>query len=383
MSSKTESNAPGHIEQRLYFLDWLRILAFAILVLYHVGMYYVSWDFHVKSPHASPDLVPWMKLSDPWRMSLLFMISGSATACLLKNGMSRAFVRQRSMRLLLPLACGVLIVVPPQSYFEVVQKFEYTGNFAQFLRLYYAAHQGFCNTDGCLMLPTWNHLWFLPYLWAYTMLVCAVLWLWPTGLRQISRFVDSTFRGWGIVLVPMSWLFFLRVTLLASYPSTHAFWGDWFNHALYLTMFLLGATFVTLHPWARLARLRWPNLGLAMTFWAILTFTQPSKPSAHAITAIYQWSALVAAFGFAKTHLDKDSWLRSHLSEVIFPVYLLHQTIIIVMSQLLLPLRLPLAQEGTLLVLTTYGLSYAGYLLIKRTPVLQPWFGLKTARHKA
>ena len=62
--------------ERLYFLDWLRILAFAALVVYHVGMYYVSWDFHVKSPFAGPGLEPWMKLTEPWRMSLIFMISG-------------------------------------------------------------------------------------------------------------------------------------------------------------------------------------------------------------------------------------------------------------------------------------------------------------------
>ena len=39
--------------QRLFFLDWVRIIAFAVLVLYHVGMYYVTWDFHIKSLHAS------------------------------------------------------------------------------------------------------------------------------------------------------------------------------------------------------------------------------------------------------------------------------------------------------------------------------------------
>ena len=50
---------------RLFFLDWVRILAFAILVFYHVGMYYVTWEFHVKSPHASTVLEPWMRLSSP------------------------------------------------------------------------------------------------------------------------------------------------------------------------------------------------------------------------------------------------------------------------------------------------------------------------------
>lgn len=68
-------------------------------------MYYASWDFHVKSPFAGPDWVPWMKLSEPWQMSLLFMISGAVTATLLKKGPNLKFVRQRSARLLLPLLC--------------------------------------------------------------------------------------------------------------------------------------------------------------------------------------------------------------------------------------------------------------------------------------
>jgi hypothetical protein len=38
---------------RRYDLDWVRIGAFILLIFYHVGMYYVTWDFHVKSPHAS------------------------------------------------------------------------------------------------------------------------------------------------------------------------------------------------------------------------------------------------------------------------------------------------------------------------------------------
>ena len=48
---------------RRYDLDWVRVLAFGALVLYHVGMYYVSWDWHVKSPHAGEALEPVMLLT--------------------------------------------------------------------------------------------------------------------------------------------------------------------------------------------------------------------------------------------------------------------------------------------------------------------------------
>ena len=60
-------------------LDWLRICAFALLILYHTGMFYVTWDWHVKSPRASDVIEPLMMLSSPWRLGLLFLVSGAAT----------------------------------------------------------------------------------------------------------------------------------------------------------------------------------------------------------------------------------------------------------------------------------------------------------------
>ena len=51
--------------ERRFDLDWVRIGAFMLLILYHVGMYYVSWDWHVKSPHASTDIQPLMMPSVP------------------------------------------------------------------------------------------------------------------------------------------------------------------------------------------------------------------------------------------------------------------------------------------------------------------------------
>jgi glucans biosynthesis protein C len=156
---------------RLYFLDWLRIIALMALILYHVGMYYVRWDFHVKSPFAGAGLEPWMKLSGPWRMDLLFMVSGAATALMLKAGSTASLLRKRTKFLLLPLLCGMVLIVPPQAYFEVVQKFAYQGNYLDFLKLYFGHYKGFCQSGNCLILPTWNHLWFLPYLWLYTVLL--------------------------------------------------------------------------------------------------------------------------------------------------------------------------------------------------------------------
>ncbi|MCC5095126.1 acyltransferase family protein [Xanthomonas campestris pv. incanae] len=107
--------------QRRHDLDWLRVIAFGLLVLYHVGMDYVTWDWHVKSPTTHLMLEPLMLLSSPWRMSLLLLISGVATAFMLRSR-PEGLLYRRSRQLLLPLLFGMAVIVPPQSYYQVVEQ---------------------------------------------------------------------------------------------------------------------------------------------------------------------------------------------------------------------------------------------------------------------
>ncbi|MCC3253024.1 acyltransferase family protein [Xanthomonas campestris] len=108
--------------QRRHDLDWLRVIAFGLLVLYHVGMDYVTWDWHVKSPTTQLMLEPLMLLSSPWRMSLLLLISGVATAFMLRSR-PEGLLYRRSRQLLLPLLFGMAVIVPPQSYYyQVVEQ---------------------------------------------------------------------------------------------------------------------------------------------------------------------------------------------------------------------------------------------------------------------
>jgi acyltransferase-like protein len=173
--------------QRRYDLDWVRIGAFMLLILYHVGMYYVTWDWHVKSPHASATIEPLMMLSSPWRLSLLFLVSGVATAYLLARQGSRGFLGLRSTRLLIPLVFGMLVIVPPQSYLEVVEKLRYAGGFAEFYRLYITGFHGFCRGGDCLILPTYNHLWFVAYLWVYTVVLYLAVRIAPPVIPWLRR----------------------------------------------------------------------------------------------------------------------------------------------------------------------------------------------------
>jgi surface polysaccharide O-acyltransferase-like enzyme len=372
---------------RLVFLDWLRILAFGLLVLYHVGMYYVGWDWHIKSPHAAAALEPWMRLVNPWRMDLLFVISGAATSLMLAGrGATGALLAARALRLLVPLLFGMLAIVPPQSYLEVVHKYNYGGTYAEFMRLYLTGYGGFCGTNGhCLILPTWNHLWFLPYLFLYTLMLWSALRAWPALLERLAVRVQQSLAGVRLFMLPLTFLALTRMTLQPRFPFTHALLNDTFAHTQYFAMFMLGAALARRPAaWEGFARSRWVALILGVGAWALLiTWHGAASAPGGATTlvgplmfSVLQWCGIVVALGFAQRHLNVDGAARRYFTEAVFPVYIVHQTLIIVLAHSLAPADLAPGLEGVVLIAGTFALSLLGFEIVRRLPLLRPLFGL-------
>ncbi len=366
---------------RLYFLDALRILAFGLLVVFHVGMLYGSWNFHLKSPSAGPALDPWMLVTSPWRMSLLFFVSGAATALMLRRRHADgAWLRARLKRLLLPLLAGIFLIVPAQAWVEVMHKHAYTGSFVEFMGLYLRGWNGFCTAPGrCLILPTWNHLWFLPYLAAYTALLWGALRWRPGLLDTVSQQAQRALQGGWLLVLPLAYFVVARIVLRPHFAPTYTLVDDVIAHAWYVPAFMLGAVSARAALWPRFEALRWGALALAVAAWITLAFLpRPDAPAwAWACASVMQWSAVVAAVGFAHRWTNRDFAWRATLSEAVFPVYLLHQTFILLFAWWALPLRVDARIEGPLIVVATFAACGVSYLAVRRVAWLRPWFGLE------
>ena len=380
--------------QRRHDLDWLRVIAFGLLVFYHVGMYYVTWGWHVKSPFAGEGPEPFMLLTGPWRMSLLFLISGVATAYMLR-GKPDGLFRRRSRQLLWPLLFGMLVIVPPQAYLQVVEQLPggYGESYLAFYGKYLSAYHGFCGTDGkCLTLPTWNHLWFLPYLWSYTLVVwLAWRWLPAAMLQRLRDIAGGLFAGWRAVLVPVALLAVARLLLVDRFEQTHALIDDWYSHAEYFSVFLIGFLLAfNTGFWEALQKLRWVSLLLAAASyaWLVQSWYFAGYDDAHPIPyglrlclrvawATDQWCAIAALLGFAYRWRNADSPLLRYLTLAVFPLYILHQTVIVVLAHELKPLGIAPGLEAVLLIVATFALCLGTYELIRRSRLLRPLFGLK------
>jgi peptidoglycan/LPS O-acetylase OafA/YrhL len=382
---------------RRYDLDWIRVGAFFLLILYHVGMFYVPWDWHVKSPHTVEKLEWAMFLTNPWRLTLLFLVSGAATRFMADKVSVGKLTGARVARLLPPLLFAMFVIVPPQSYYQIV---EYVAahpgaplgftSYADFWAKYATSSGHWCTPEGCLATPTWNHMWFVAYLLFYTLVLAVLLLVWKGLGQRIQTGAERVLSGPGLILWPIVFLGLVRAWLYPRYGETHALVGDHYVHAVSFSAFLLGfglAKSQLLRD--RLVAARWPALGLAAAAyvgWAtyawIYRADTPIPPEAlrfvmRFVYATDTWCAIAAILGFGAKHLNRETPALRYLTLGVFPFYLVHQTLIVVMAHHLAKLALPQPLEALILIVLTFAGCFATYELVRRIPGVRMLFGLK------
>ena len=374
--------------ERLYGLDWLRIGAFGLLILYHVAMVFATWDFHIKSPVLWPAIEGPMLALNPWRLNLLFLVSGVASAFLLTRTTPGRFAWSRTVRLLVPLAVGMILIVPPQPWVELVVKHGYARDYLSF----WAQDYFRLGTLHGVALPTWNHLWFVAYLWVYSLLLALAAALIPAGasVALVAR-GERLLRGPRLLLVPVLMFWLLRLTLYPRFGETHGLINDWYNHAAYGLTFaggLLLARSSALRDTAR--ALRRPALLLAVAGYIGYLFYYVSHPeggpeptvlasSAGRLARTAQsWGAIVALLGFALAWNPGDSAARRYLTEAVFPWYIAHQTLIVLAAFWLRPFGLGNGVLFAALVAITAGGCALFFEMVRRSGPLRSLFGLRS-----
>lgn len=387
--------------QRRHDIDALRVIAFGLLILYHIGMVYVAeWGFHLKSSYQAEWLQWPMIALNRWRMPLLFMISGIAVGLARPERAPWRFAALRSWRLLLPLAFGMFVVVAVQAYCEGVANGHVAPGLGRFLLRYWQVRPwsegSFTGWEAGI---TWNHLWYLAYLWPYTMLLLGMASLRRTPVGRRLATGHRTWPGWLLLVLPVAWLVACRLVLAPRYPATHALLGDWTVHAESLPLFLFGYAIANDEAfWERVRRLRKLTLGIALLAiatelslrWAGRNLPPDGLPPWAALVpwygiervarAVYTWSALLAIFGWGRVLLDRPFRWLPYCTEAVFPWYILHQSLIVPLAFWLAPLRMGPALEPLLVLSgTALGCLLLHEFVIRRTRWLRPLFGVKLA----
>lgn len=371
MPDHTSAPIPRH-----YGLDWLRIGAFALLILFHVGLYFAPGHWIVKSPRTY-DWTLWPLAGIvPWRLSVLFAVSGYATAAMIRRSPGlEAFLAERSRRLLIPLLFGMLVIVPPQDWVRL----EIGGidhPFAWFL-----AHDAFSFTRAAgTFLPSWEHLWFLPYLWVYTLLLAGLLALGPRWRQRARGALTWLAAGRRLIWLPAA-LMALGMALLSR---THV--QGLADSADYVPAFLIG--FAYAHVTAlregfvrHFGEAALVSLAALAVLWGLLAVGSPQPGRLEealglAAGSLMSWAMIPVAFTLADRFLNRDHPWRRPLAAAVFPAYIVHQTAIVLTGWQLRQAGIVGSPALGIQLAAVVAACLAAWLLARHVPLMGTLLGM-------
>jgi hypothetical protein len=370
---------------RRYDLDWLRVAVFALLFCFHIGMFYVqNWGWHVKSQYLNGDLDKVMLFVEPWRMASLWLISGIAIRFVLAKVSLLRFVTLRSYRLLLPLAFGILVIVPPQLYFEMTANGDLHSSYWQFYQAFFTLNSPMFEKYryGIFQHINGNHLWYLQALWKYSLYLIPLLPLFNSAI--FNRISSRFFKLKGMLQIALALIPIAVIQLTVELDQVRYPLGFLFLCYGYLIGW-------NTDFWAKVKAKRKTLLSfflinylLFVSFYSLVFMgDDPAlKDGLLGLVGMCSYAlqrllGLLMILGYAHQYLNKQSNKLGYFSEAVYPFYIVHQTIIVVAGSLITQFALgPILEPLALFAMTISG-CFISYEVIRRSTILRPMFGLK------
>ncbi|MFV5703316.1 acyltransferase family protein [Flavobacterium sp. XS2P12] len=373
------------MNERRYDLDWLRVMAIILLHLFHCAMPFIAeWDWHLKNKETSYLVLECNYFLSRWRMPILFFISGIGTVFVLNQKSVLHFIWQRTKRLLIPLLFGMLMIVPAQVYFERIYK---GAKYTSYLDFYPSIFTTTVYPAGNL---SWHHLWFIAYLFVYSLLAIPLILFFKSSKGIVITNIVAKFSnkigmiGFGLILSIAALLYF-------PFPGeTHAFVDDWAAFTRYFLYFIFGAFFGT-NPifWKNLENNRKLNLKIAFFSTLFINYLRwnDKEPDWDISTvnilfifllALSAWFWVTAFLGYGKKYLNFTNKFLQFSNEAIYPFYILHQTFIVIIAYYVIQTQDDIISKYLFLTFVTLILSIGFYVfLIKPYKITRFLFGMK------
>lgn len=373
------------ISQRQHYIDWIRVIAFMILIFFHCSMPFVSFGWEIKNNEHSlflDRLIIWLH---QWRLPLLFFVSGVGVNYSLRRRSVAAFFGERVIRLFIPLLFAVFFLTPIQVYYEWLQE----GKIAlSYWRFYPSVFELIPYPDGTL---TWSHMWFVVYLFVFTILLLPVFAFSKIkAVQQLKTKIDPIFNFPVAHLVLIAPFVYYYFSLYIRWPEQGSLLDDWFVFNSSITFYFLGFFLGDMPSfWETCERYRKLFMTIAIIC-AIVLYVKfywdvklPKQQDVNlyiygVVDSLEIWSIILASVGFARKYLNFSNRYLTYLTSAVYPFYILHQTVIVAAGYYVTQWGLPIVVKLFLLIVICFASILGIYhFLIRPFIVPRLLFGLK------
>lgn len=372
--------------QRMYYIDWLRVTAFGLLFVFHSFRLFDTYPWHLKNAETSISINYIIEFMHSWRMYIIFLVSGAGTYFAMKSKREN-FLNGRIKRLIIPYIFGVFILIPPQKFLEAIQQSGFEGNYLTFLT---QLPQGLINENfGWNLIWTGYlgyHIWYLVYLFVQTILFLPLFKLFLKNQNKVCEQSDRLFRSFytfWYIIIPFVLLEFLLRPLFPQYLN----WADFATFSLY---FLLGFILqINQTIILFIEKNAYKYLLIAITCWSLYLINKTflDNISIPAYTLDYFSSIILknlnsicwvfAFIGLGKKFLDFNHRYLNDLNQGILPFYILHQTVIVIFGFFVVKWDLSILEKFLIIFTSSFFVTIGLYQIIRRNNLMRFFFGMK------
>jgi peptidoglycan/LPS O-acetylase OafA/YrhL len=366
-------------DSRAYYLDWIRIIVILLLVPFHSAVTFtLHGDGFIKYPQNAPLMDDLLWFLSIWIMPVLFLISGMSAYFALDRRSPAQFVRERRSKLALPLGAGMLLVCVPMSYLRALFMGSFRGSLIKFYPHFFNGTYPRGNLN-------WGHLWFLAYLFVFTLILL------PLFVRMRREPLKTKLMGASAVLEKGLWIYLIAAPLMITesllrpiFPGLQNLVWDWANFIFYLALVFYGFVFaVNGRILDNVQRIREITLCLGIVLFAGAVTSRNMGVSgsiapffpAYNVLMVFSWT--FAVLGYAKELLNTRNRAYAYLNEASFPFYVFHFLPITVVAYFIARSSLNVWLKYTLLIVLAYPVTFGLYEIVRRIPYLRFAFGIK------
>jgi hypothetical protein len=386
----------------------------ASLILFHTASIFSEFSFYVKNETQEPAITLFIILTSLWGIPLLFMIAGFAIWHSLEKRTWIGFLRERLLRLLTPLIFGVMVIVPPQLYYQLRTDPAYHGSYLRFLPRFFDVtlrldFPWFLSASQKSNVFQPAHLWFLYILLVFTLLLLPVfLYLkQPHGEHLIGRAASLITTPWTLIAAA------LPIAAIESALGTDMA-GGW-NQNAYI-IFLVYGYLLAADARIRKATGRYWKINFAMAIigslggvigFSLITDSTHADPLkgyelASVILRFFKgfvgWCWTIAILGVieharqerretasrpsrsntSKCRRPLLDRVERYANEAVLPFYILHQTVIVTIAFYVVQWNSSLPLKFFVIVVTATAITLLLYeVAVKRTKATRFLFGMK------
>jgi glucans biosynthesis protein C len=365
---------------RLHFIDNLRWICILMLFPFHAAFVFCQgwYGYYVFSDEPSTVAYLFTVSVEPWIMPLLFCVAGMSTKFALQKRSPQRYLKERVTKLFVPFLAGLVLICPIIAYYALKFHTGYTGSFTGAFVHFFSSVYTLQHPNGMSGDFSVDHLWFILFLFIISVVALGVILL---GQRQVRLHLNFGKAG-----LPVLVLLFIPVWLL----NFIGIFVTGYSLLSYFAMFLIGYyLFATDAVQARVEKY-WAvllaawivlTLGVMVTYGMVLGHYEVFW-GYSALFVLTGWTGVLALMGAGRHLVNSTSTFTAYMGAASYPVYIIHQAILVAIAYYGVMLRVPPALQFLAIVIFSFLLTFACYEILRRIPGVRELFGIASPPRK-